>query len=298
MKVGVAAAALVVLAGGCGTQTRASEPQAPEVDAPRVEALANETLAEIAGTAQQREARHYVIFNELNQAYESCMNAQGVDFTAGYHTLFAGYRPKGTSGQWMGALHRKPSDQALANAAAYRDDMVGHLPAKEKSAAFVAARAKCDDEDTAGADQDVVLGESGEIDLEAEFTKMLTDVEEKLGEIAPYTACMQKAGVDYTAESDGEEGWAGLYLYLTAEMPLPPLPDQTPDKAWQAYLDLEQRALTADTACRGKKYAEGLALLGPSIVSFRERFAGQLQASKDTWGAELEDAQALGFKSN
>lgn len=71
------------------------------------------------------------------------MRAQGIDFTAEYHTLFAGYVPNGTSGQWMGALNRTPSAQALANGDAFRDDRVGNLSTAEKSGEFVAAKAKC-----------------------------------------------------------------------------------------------------------------------------------------------------------
>lgn len=62
------------------------------------------------------------------------------------------------------------------------------------------------------------------------------------------------------------------------------------------YLDLEERALAADADRRGAKYAEGLALLGPRLAEFNDRFASQLQASKDAWAAELAQAQAMGFK--
>lgn len=292
------AAALSLLAGGCGTQTAVDATPEAVDDTRAIETLADTTLAQIAGTATQREAEHYVVFKELNSAYETCMNDQGIDFTAEYHTLFAGYRPNGTSGVWMGALNRKPSETALANAAAYRDDMRGQLPADERSAAFVAAQAKCDATTSDSADQQVVLGEPGGVDLEAEFTTMLTGVEEKLGDIAPYTTCMQKAGIDYTTKSDGEQGWAGLYLYLTAQMPTPPLSAEASDTTWQAYLDLERRALAADATCRAAKYAEGLALLAPRIVTFRERYASQLQASQASWTSKLKNAQALGFKTS
>jgi hypothetical protein len=124
-----------------------------------VEALADETLAAIIGNAEQREAKRYIIFQEMNLPYQTCMRAQGLDFTTEFHTLYAGYRPDGTSGQWMGGLNRKPSARAIANAEAPRDELRGNLPADEKTPDFTAAKTKCGKKTES--EQIVDLGGSG-----------------------------------------------------------------------------------------------------------------------------------------
>lgn len=255
--------------------------------------MADETLAQLAGNAEQREARHYLEFRELSQPYEGCMQAHGIDFVAEYHTIYAGYVPDGTEaeGTWMGALNRKPSDPMLANAEAAHDDETGTLPREYQTEAFEKAKGLCSDTNSVFPESPST-NEIGDPKLLEELTGMLTGVERQLGPIGPYTECMKEVGIDYTSASDGEEGWLGLYMYLSTQMPRPPLPGEDAAEAWLQYLDMEERTLAADAECRVDQYEKGLELLGPRLADFREANANGLQAASQNWEKFVTRARA------
>jgi hypothetical protein len=292
-RLGVGAAVLALMTG-CGMRTAESDTRgsAGSDQGAAVQRMADETLAQLGGTAEQREAAHYLLFRAMNRPYEECMRASGIDFTAEYHTINVGYVPDGTSGTWMGALNRKPSDFYAANAEAGHDDETGNLPPDQKTPEFTKAQDACDE---TNATFDIPSANQGAPELQAEYFETLSSVEKQLGPIAPYTTCMEQAGIDYTTASDGEEGWAGLYLYLGAKMPRPPLPGEKADEAWMQYLDLENQSLAADAQCRGDQYAKGLELLGPLLRDLRARNADELQAASETWEGYVTKAAAAGW---
>jgi hypothetical protein len=292
-RFGVCAVVFAFVAG-CGSQTATDTPAEGSIsgEAAEVQEMADQTLAQLGGDAGQREAKHYLEFRAMNQPYEECMQDHGIDFVADYHTINAGYVPDGTSGTWMGALNRRPSDFYLANAEAGHDDQTGNLTADEQTREFQKAQDACDD---TNAFTDSPAGEPEIEALQAEYFEILSDVEKQLGPIAPYTACMEDAGIDYISDSDGEEGWGGLYIYLGSQMPRPPLPGEEADDSWLDYLDLEARALAADAECRAGQYERGLELLGPMLRDFRSRNADQLRASSQMWEAYVARAHTAGW---
>jgi hypothetical protein len=289
------AAAMVMALSGCGTETATDEPRTSgnvSAELIDVQRAADEILAEMGGNAEQREARLYLAFKEANDPYEECMQAHGIDFVAKYHTSNVGFLPNGTSGEWMGALQRKPSEIVIANAEAAYDDATGRLPAKYQTPQFDEAQASCDESRPKNSIMDISPVPS---EASASYAKMLASVDKELGPIEPYTECMLDAGVDYTKASNGEQGWAGLYMYLSAMIPRPPLPGDEPSKAWSAYLELEQRSLDADTKCRAAQYEKGLELLAPKIDQFREEYGEVLKASQERWEGFATEAKAEGF---
>ena len=287
-------AIVVGLATGCGAESARdgsdSAAVGTTVRAAHVQAMADELKTQLYGNAEQREAEHYLLFRAMNQPYEECMQDRGIDFVAEYHPIHVGSVPDGTAGRWMGALNRKPSDVYAANAEAAYDDTTGGLPEKHQTPEFEAAKDACDGTNASGPDYEYF-----EVPAQAAYSSMLERVEKQLGSIDSYTECMKNAGVDYTVGSDGEEGWVGLYLYLTTGMPRPPLPGAAPSEEWTSYLKVEARALAADEECRADRYEEGLHLLEPLLEGFRERNSADLQKSRWHWQAFVTEAEAIGW---
>ncbi len=292
---GLAVISVALLVSGCGTEAAGDGDPGPaslSSEAAEVERVASETEAQLYGNAEQREAKHWLTFRELNRAYEECIQSQGVAWVAEFATLYAGFVPDGTAGTWMGALNRKPSDNSLTNAEAAYFDAPGQLTPLEQTPEFEAAAAACDSVGNQNLNYEVYDPGEG---LAGDFIVMLDGVEAQLGRIAPYTACMSDAGIEFSAAAEGEEGYQGLYLYLTGEMPRPPLPGGQPDQAWLDYLELEERALAADAECRGAQYEQGLLLLGPKLEEYVDRYAAELRTSRDSWEAYLTQAEVAGY---
>lgn len=293
--VGLAVTAAVTVTAGCGTETavdreRASVGVSPESS--QIQQAADEILIQMGGSAEQREARYYLEFLDANQSYEQCMQAQGINFVAEYHTSHVGFVPDGTVGQWMGALGRKPSTGRLANVEAAYDDATGNLPVKYRTPDFEQAQAACDtSRPPNGAPERSPIPQGAS----ASYFAMLASVDHQLGPIAPYTGCMRDAGIDYTGGSDGGEGWTGLYLYLVGSMPRPPLPGADPSEEWTRYLSLERRSLSADAACRTDQYTKGLQLLSLQLPEFQAKYASVLQASAKNWQSFVPKAKSAGF---
>ena len=119
----------------------------------------------------------------------------------------------------MGSLNRPPSIHALATVEARR---LEREPAPRK-AGYRDAAELCS---KVNADTNVVIGGSpgepeGYLDVTEDFKDMVFTIDEQLGPIAAYTNCMKNEGIDYTLNSEQNEGWRGLYLSLS------PTPCQT-----------------------------------------------------------------------
>ncbi|MGC3992666.1 MAG: hypothetical protein QM779_00800 [Propionicimonas sp.] len=283
----MAGAALVLV--GCSALS-SGVPGAPS-DPLEVETAANRVFVQIYGDAQQREAGNYLSWIALNEDYWSCMEQRGVEPVKHFSPLWTSWTPNATSGTWMGAVQVKPSLHALGIAASSRDES----EPSETSAEYAKVSDACQVND-----QDMTVGggpgtPEGAAQLLAEFKELITSVDAQLGPIQDYRTCMAEAGINYSEKSDGDEGWQGLYMFLTASMPKAPIENEKPSPAWNRYLDLETTALNADERCRADKYQQGLALLGPELSQFAAGHDSQLRTLAADWTKIVQDAREKGF---
>lgn len=286
--------------GACGTST--DEPRSgPGADDAEFAATATETQARadalleaIAGDELEREAAHFLEFKQLNRTFDECMATEGFKVPSGFLPIWTGYRANGTSGAWMGALGRAPSIAALATAESIRAGEGGdEFGAAVEKDAYQRAVGRC------SVDEPVVdLGArpgvpEGADDLGVRFTALIEQVDAQLGSLDPYRECMSKAGFGLPA--DGAQGWQGLHLYLTGQMPLPPVPGEEASRAWSSYLELEAAALDSDERCRSTKYQEGLALLEPLLDEFVSVYAEEIARIEAGWERSVLAARTSGF---
>lgn len=295
MAVGLSATLLAITLSGCGTHG-AEVASTLGSDVERIEEHANDVFTRISGTAEQREAVHFLTVGELNKEFIACMSTKGLVVSPEFAPIWAGWEPDATSASWMGALNRPPSIHALATVKARR---LERAPAPRK-AGYGDAAALCSN---VNADTDVAIGGSpgeppGYLDLTDDFKEVIFAIDEQLGPIAEYTKCMKNDGIDYTLHSEENEGWRGLYLSLSNVMPDPPASEEQPSAEWRKYIEYESAALSADAACRGERHREGLQLLGPQLEEFEQRNLDRIQEVQSQWAAAVDRASRLGFKFN
>lgn len=288
----------VLSLGGCGTQTGvttdSADPSGTKASPAQTQAHADALFEAIAGDAVEREAVHFLEFEQLNRSFNECMAGKGFQVPSGYLPIWTGYQANGTSGEWMGALGRKPSTMALATAESTRAEYEAVDPESVVATdGYQEAVAGC------STDEPVVdLGNrpgvpDGAEDLRVAFRDLVESVDAKLGPIDSYRKCMNEAGFDLPA--GGAQGWQGLYNYLTGKMPLAPLPGEKPDALWSQYLELESAALSADATCRTEKYQEGLALLAPLLDKFESAHADEIARVDASWQSTVREASEVGF---
>jgi hypothetical protein len=298
----------VVLLSACANQTArprstgGSEAMEMTARSAEIESRADAIEEAISGDALEREAAHYLQFEQYNRPFHECMAAKGVKVPSGFLPGWTGYRANSTSGIWMGALGRKPSTAALATAESRRAGEVAEFGGFGSQSvvftdAYQTAASACEKAAAGGV---VDLGHlagvpEGYYELEPEFNKLISSVDEQLGSIRPYVDCMREAGFDLPYEIDGAQGSQAFYLWLRQQMPLPPLPGEEPKPEWSAYLDLEAAALDADAACRSAKYQEGLALLAPMLDDFETAHADEIARVDAGWQATVQQAREEGF---
>jgi hypothetical protein len=281
---------MLVLVAGCGSS--AQLPAAP-ADAGDIEARALDVYTRISGSARQREAANYLEWLDLNASYWSCLEQKGFAPVKEFSPLWTGWVPNPTSGHWMGSLGVKPSIAALGIAESSRAES-DPPRSEEANEEYEAASDSCQ----SGSDVTVGGGPGtpkGAAQLTTDFKKLVKAVDAQLGPIDDYRGCMEDAGIDYVEGADGDEGWQGLYQYLTSEMPQAPLAGEKPSKKWENYLVLENKALEADESCRGEKYRLGLSMLAPGIEEFASNRADQIDEVAAGWATTVEQALAEGF---
>jgi hypothetical protein len=285
----------------CGQQTTASVTAEGRVlsepEAEAVEEHADRLLAELSGDGSERDAAGFLQFRQANAPVVSCMRAAGYDFRPAFAPVWTGYRPDGTSAGWLGRLGQRPSEQALATAdSAQAERAIAHArPGAGYETALDRCIASTEGETIVDlGHQPGVPEDSGE--LVSEFKEMVFEVDSKLPPIGLYTSCMQREGLDYTVHADGEEGWQGLYLHLTALLPSAPVGGQAPSPAWRRYLELEHEALALDARCRDEQRRTGLSLLGPMLDNFEREHADDLRRSDQAWEDTLAEARRAGFE--
>lgn len=296
--VGVAA---ITLASACAQvrsqQTASSGPASqtqPAVNVQVIESQADEIYLQIWGNATQKEAGNYLSHRALNDPITACMHTAGFAYESPFETLWEGYRPHGTAGQWMGPFQIRQSDRALANAASLRYESSPPSPsAAHNTAEYIKAVNDCIN--TSAGNPEPVDRPDGTDLLAADYTKMILSVDIQLGPTGRYTDCMVNQGFDVGGiDEDGREA---LGVFLRSSMPTPPLPDEVPTDAWTEYLAFEQRALNADETCRADKYLEGLSLLAPLLTDFQKNYAGQLSDNEQSWQALLSRAEEKGYNA-
>jgi hypothetical protein len=267
-----------------------------------IQARADAIEEAISGDALEREAAHYLLFEQYNRPFHECMAAKGIKVPSGFLPGWTGYRATGTSGAWMGPLGRKESTAALATEKSRRAGEVWEFGGFGSGSdvftdEYQTAASACEKT----TDGEVVdLGNlpgvpEGYYELGPEFHKLVWAVDEKLGSIQPYVDCMREAGFEVPYEIDGAQGWQALHLWLRGQMPLPPLPREEPKPEWFAYLELEAQALDADAACRSAKYQEGLALLAPMLDEFEAAHAEEIALVDAGWQKTVQQAREKGF---
>lgn len=287
VRAAVLMGALVLVTGCSGNP---AVPAAPS-DTAAVEAEANRVFVQIYGNAEQREAGNYLEWLALNKSYWACMAEHGVEPVRHFSQIWTGWTPNATSGEWMGALQLKPSIHALGIAASAGEE----FEKSEQSVDYQKVSDGCQADDSSMTVGGGPGTPEGAAELVGDFKTLIRSVDSRLGSIDEYTQCMSEAGVDYPAKADGDRGWQGLYMFLTASMPKPPLSGQEPSEAWQKYLELETKALDADEQCRGAKYEQGLVLLAPELDAFVGEHRGELDTVAAGWGTIVEKARAEGF---
>lgn len=288
-----------LLLAGCGSASSDTglDTEVRDTDIESIEVRADDLYELITGGAVEREAVHFLEVTQLNASYNTCMAAAGFEQQPKLHPLWTGFRSNGTSGHWLGATHRNPSEEALAIASSTY--LETEPDTREPSKARDAAESKCSAQDSPVMDQGNRPGTpKSSPDLTQAWHEMMDKVESELGPITPYSECMRAAGIDYAQLSDGEEGWVGLYLYLTAKMPAAPLTKSAAaqDDDWSSYLALEARAMEADESCREVKRAEGLRLLAPRLDEFEQIYESELERLPAEWAAGVAEAEKLGFR--
>jgi hypothetical protein len=267
-----------------------------------IQARADAIEEAISGDALEREAAHYLQFQQYNRPFHECMAAKGIRVPSGFLPGWTGYRANGTSGAWMGALGRKESTAALATARSQRAGEVWEFGGFGSGSdvftdEYQAAASACEKATDGGV---VDLGHlagvpEGYYELEPEFNKLVSTVDEQLGSIQPYVDCMREAGFDVPYEVDGAQGSQALHVWLRGQMPRPPLAGEDPKPEWSAYLELEGQALDADAACRSAKYQEGLALLAPMLDDFEAAHGEEIALIDAGWQRTVQQAVEKGF---
>jgi hypothetical protein len=283
----VAGGALVAgLLVSCGTQTVAEPRGGPvpsESDVLAVDARADGVYLRLWGTAEQKEAAHYLEFLELNRPTVDCMRASGYPFVPHFTPLWTGWEPDGTeTNGWLGHLDRAQSGTAIAT-----DDSWF----KPRGAGYEGAMDRCANQETTA----VLDGENpaGTNELSAEFHELLDTVNEQLDPIDSYQDCMSDRGID--VGFTGQTGATGLSLYLQGHMPTDQLDRDVPTEAWSKYLSLETDALAADRACRADNYLRGLRLLDKPLAEFEEQHDAALRGAEAAWREVLQTARKAGL---
>jgi hypothetical protein len=276
---------------GCGAATGQSsggESADGEPDYARIEAHADAIYQQIWGTADEKEADHFLTFQALNDPTVNCMGEKGFEFVPTYNPLWSGWVADSTeSGGWLGKLDWAPSEPALSQASARTGD-----PSEDENhtAAYEEAMHACND-----AQQPPTLEAGtgvGADELAAAFHGMLDEVNSQLGSIDEYQTCMANHGVDL---GDDELGATGLSLYLHSQMPTPPAAGRPASESWANYLEVESRTLATDRTCRAEKYQAALELLSPKLDDFEQAHGSELASAQAAQERILDQAVAAGF---
>ena len=274
----------------CGTvKGSVSSTHAGDLATPgAVEERAAHIYTQIWGTADQKEAAHFLEFQVLNAPTVACMASAGYEFAPSFTQQWMGWTPDATeSTGWMGMLGRAPSAQLVVEqdqepAAMPNDDAPGYGEALDGCLV---------DEVSVNVGNPV-----GSDNLSAAFHAMINGINDQLGPISAHTDCMANRGYDLDT-ADTETGATGVSSYLQGRLPDSALDRADPSKEWRDYLQLESDVLEADRECRQDQYYEGLALLDPLLDAFEAEHGAELRDSETRWALLTEEAVAKGFHS-
>lgn len=249
----------------------------------------NRVYDSIWGTAQQRNAAAYLGWREMTDPIAECMEAHSLR----YYRYFQPPNPAdghGPTEGWIGPLNLRPSAALRNAAAAIPRAPGGEGPAWVNTDEYAQALTICE---RRMGDPSRFDAPAGAEELSAKFRVILVSVDKGLGPISDYAGCMREHGIDLAAV--GADGAAGLAMFLRSRMPAPPRPGEQESSLWTEYLDLEDRALSADMQCRQAKHDEAIARLAPQVDDFEEDFDHELDSIGAEWESYLDSARSIGF---
>lgn len=285
-------AAVLAVAGlltSCGEAVPDSAAD-PHQDPASVEAKADAISTQMWGTAEQKEAAHYLDFMELNAGTVDCIGEAGHTFVPSFTHLYAGWVTNSIeTGGWLGKLDWAPSDRAERAGEFGGEPEDQPMPAGA-SQAYKDAMDECSQ---VTEESNVQLGNPvGADDLAFEFQQMLDEVNSEIGPIEPYNQCMGENGI--TLE---ESGATGLAVYFSQAAPTSRYQPNNPNTQWAAFLPIEADALAADRDCREDEYLRALTLLEPRLDTFADDHAEELASYADAWQQLATEATQAGYVS-
>lgn len=277
---------LLVLVGvsGCGERTVLRGTTEPDQGDDNVQSLAVATYERIWGTAPEKEAAHYLGWRAMTDPISTCMDARGAHYYRRFEPIWNGWTAQ-PLGDLLAPLGWRQSTRALAEAAEIRDDADERRPP-----AYVTTdsyRQDATDCEKSMGDPTKWDSPPGVEELDDAFDKVVAQATADVGGYKAYTECMRTVGITVGDEGLGET--------LRQEMPLPPLPGETPSQEWGDYLSLEGDALAADRDCRSDTFHAGMQLLKEPLENFVAEHSAELNSTEETWRAILTQAMSMGF---
>jgi hypothetical protein len=300
MMLGGLCAVVAVTIAGCGTTTvRAG---AVSADAHEAQQLSDEILSAIAGTADQREAGHYLTWRALNDPIVACMKEAGYDVRPMYVRHNVGDSTSGTAASsWLGepglrlvsglAAKGVDSDRLLQSA----DEPINPNPQADTEG-YNDARNDCDDAGDGTGSAESRSEPAGFNRLSGEFIGVVSQLDHSLGSPDEYASCMKDHGHDL-GQSD-EAGYSAMTMWLLQQVPPAqqiPLGEEKPSQAWKDFLRLEGDVLAADQECRLDTYNEAMPELGDRLRDFQSEHAAAITDLQTAWQERVADAERLGW---
>ena len=92
---GLSATLIAISLSACGTRG-AEVVSTSGSDAERIEQHANDLFTSISGTAEQREAVHFLTVVNLNKEFIACMSTKGFVVSPDFAPIWAGWEPDAT----------------------------------------------------------------------------------------------------------------------------------------------------------------------------------------------------------
>ena len=257
----------------------------------------------INGTGPQSAAAEFLVKYRRSQGFVDCMHQRGYpDEAWTFYNTKVNWRPLTVFDSGIGWLtpldSHWVSDSAIRLAPAQIAVDTDHDgPFDDNSPQYLGARRECWRERAplpTGLDVDQYgrprVAEDAWSDFFVAQNDLMDDLTDRYRD--QYADCMH------------DHGYPDVFLpyetltNLMAEEPAPndrPIGDGPATAEWSTFLEKEDAALAADTACRSDIYAEGMAAAGPILTDFVTTHADDLEASAASWQVVLEAAEQLGF---
>lgn len=252
----------------------------------------------IVGTSAERSAGAFLGNYALDAPVKECMNNLDYPYPIRYLDVFVGRQSTGAGGLWSRPLMlASTSVNAQVAAEASEDEQVlSNQPAESSvvnTEGYSVALEQCDkasgryEQSSEPRDSDKLSGQLYEV---------ISRIDDSVGDIGEYNACMKTAGYDIATED--YDGYDGLFMMLhDAAPPVEQIPEPKDEggEAWQKYLALEQLVLEADRDCRASKHVEAMILVDDALTEFEDKNSAELAEVRHSWAGIVEEAAALGW---